>query len=212
MDTLGTVAILGYGPVGQHLTALLHDGGYEVVVGVRNPEVLAAGDVPPAVQCVRWRAAAEVADVIVLAVPYDAINDIVAGWPAGGAARIVVDPTNPIALSPDGQIVSGLDGDETVGTRLAKLLPSETVVRAFTHVMAELLAVRGRRQPGLWAMAVAGDDSSAKEMVGELVKATGFAPVDIGGLAESAPLDPGGVLFPQMFTVAGMKRRLLEGA
>lgn len=211
MDRQSRIAIVGYGPIGQHLTASLRGEWRDVVVGVRSPERLAPEAVPPGVQCVDWRSAVDRASVVILAVPHGAVADIVASWPAGIADRIVVDPTNPVALSPDGHIITGLDGSDTVGSRLAQLLPSAIVVRAFTHVMEELLAVRGRRQPGLWAMAIAGDDSSAKETVSELVKATGFVPVDIGGLADSAPLDPGGALFPQMFTVAGMKRRLLEG-
>lgn len=212
MDRPNKIAIVGYGPIGQHLTALLHEQGYDVVVGVRSPERLALTSIPIGVQSLHWRPAVAGASVVVLAVPHEAVDDIVAGWPTDGASRIVVDPTNPVALSPEGHVVSGLDGGGTVGTRLAKLLPSVAVVRAFTHVMEELLAVRGRRQPGLWAMAIAGDDDTAKETVGEIVKATGFVPVDIGGLADSAPLDPGGTLFPQMFTVADMKRRLRESA
>jgi predicted dinucleotide-binding enzyme len=211
MDRPSKIAIVGYGPIGRHLTALLRDEGHDVVVGTRNPERLASCVVPPGVQCMQWRSAVDCASVVVLAVPYTAVDDLVASWPTGGAGRIMVAPTNPVAVSPDGHIVTGLDGDDTVGTRLAKLWPAMTVVRAFTHVMEELLAVRGRLQPGLWAMAIAGDDSTAKGIAGELVKATGFVPVDIGGLADSAPLDPGGALFPQMFTVADMKRRLLEG-
>ncbi|OJF15808.1 NADPH-dependent F420 reductase [Couchioplanes caeruleus] len=212
MDGPGRIAIVGYGPVGRALTALLRDEGHDVIIGSRDPDRLTSGIVAADVPCMDWRSAVERADVVVLAVPYVAVDDVVADWPTGGAGRIVVDPTNPVALSPDGHIISGLDGNDTVGSRLAKSLRSVIVVRAFTHVMEELLAVRGRRQPGLWAMAIAGDDSRAKATVGDIVKATGFVPVDIGSLAKSAPLDPGGVLFPQMFTVADMKRRLREGS
>ncbi len=66
--------------------------------------------------------------------------------------------------------------------------------------MDESLAYRGLRQPGFWAIAVAGDDPEANKIVHDLVRATGFVPVHIGTLAESAPLDPGGVIFPHMFT------------
>jgi predicted dinucleotide-binding enzyme len=211
MDRPSRIAVVGYGPIGRHLTTLWQEKGHDVVVGVRAPERLAEGSVPSGVQLLDWRPAVAGASIVVLAVPHDAVADIVANWPADDVARIVVDPTNPLALGPDGRIVSGLAGADTVGSRLAKRLPSVTVVRAFTHVMEELLAARGRRQPGLWAMAIAGDDDEAKAAVGELVTATGFVPVDLGGLADSGPLDPGGVLFPQMFTVADMRRRLLEG-
>ena len=62
--------------------------------------------------------------------------------------------------------------------------------------------------PGLFAVAIAGDDPVAKLTVSELVNDAGFVPVDIGTLAESAPLDPSGVLFPHLFTPADMKLAL----
>ncbi|WP_207229988.1 NADPH-dependent F420 reductase [Krasilnikovia cinnamomea] len=206
------IAVVGYGAIGRALTAHWHEAGRDIVVGSRNPDLLKSADVPVGVPCVDWRSAVERATVVVLAVPHPAVADIVAGWPTGATDRIVVDPTNPVGLSADGRIVSSLDGAGTVGSRLASSLPSARVVRAFTHVMDELLVSRGRRQPGMWAVAVAGDDAAAKAVVGDLVTATGFVPVDIGGLAASAPLDPGGALFPQMFTVADMRRRLAESA
>jgi predicted dinucleotide-binding enzyme len=74
--------------------------------------------------------------------------------------------------------------------------------------MEELLVSRGTKMPGLFAVAIAGDDPIAKSAVADLVTDTGFVPVDIGTLAESAPLDPGGVLFPHVFTPADMRQAL----
>ena len=91
---------------------------------------------------------------------------------------------------------------------MAQRLPHSLVVRAFSHVMDELLVSRGSSQSGLWAMAIAGDDPVAKQIVGALVRDAGFVPVDIGTLAESLPLDPGGALFPHMFTEADMRAML----
>ncbi|WP_433345618.1 hypothetical protein ACQP25_24595 [Microtetraspora malaysiensis] len=67
-------------------------------------------------------------------------------------------------------------------------------------------------QPGFWAMVVAGDDPEANAIVHALVRATGFVPVHIGTLAESAPLDPGGVLFPHMFTPADLTAQISASA
>jgi 8-hydroxy-5-deazaflavin:NADPH oxidoreductase len=74
--------------------------------------------------------------------------------------------------------------------------------------MDELLVSRGTSQTGFWAVAIAGDVPAAKLLVAELVRDTGFIPVDIGVLAKSAPLDPGGILFPHMFTEADMRAAL----
>lgn len=102
--------------------------------------------------------------------------------------------------------MSTLGDSLTEGSYLAKLLPNSTVVHAFSHIMEELLVSRGTHQPGLFAVAIAGDDRDAKSIVSRLVLDTGFVPVDIGELKESAPLDPGGFLFPHVYTPSDMKR------
>ena len=49
--------------------------------------------------------------------------------------------------------------------------------------MDELLISRGSKQPGLFAVTIAGDKQNEKSIVAELVNDTGFVPVDIGTLA-----------------------------
>jgi predicted dinucleotide-binding enzyme len=71
--------------------------------------------------------------------------------------------------------------------------------------MDELLWSRGTQQRHFWGMAVAGDAENAKSIVAGLVSDAGFTPIDIGTLDESLPLDPGGVLFPHMFTPADLQ-------
>lgn len=122
--------------------------------------------------------------------------------------KIIIDATNPFSLSQEGHVISTLGPNVTAGTYMAKLLPESIVVRAFTHIMDELLVSGGTKQPGLFAIAIAGDDPAAKLIVADLVNDTGFVPVDIGTLSESAPLDRGGKLFPHVFTVADMKLAL----
>jgi hypothetical protein len=57
-----------------------------------------------------------------------------------------------------------------------------------------------------------GDDQAAKQVASKLVCDTGFVPVDIGTLAESSSLDPGGELFPHVYTEADMRAVLGNGA
>jgi hypothetical protein len=61
--------------------------------------------------------------------------------------------------------------------------------------------------PMLLGVAVAGDDPSAKQVVERLTREIGFTPVDLGGLADSAPLDPGGALWAPV-TAGDLRARL----
>ena len=206
-----SIAIIGAGKIGQAVGQLWLHAGHSVCFGSRSPQKLSSFvEAMGARACVKSiEAAADEGEIIFLAVPYQAVNELIPPLHPLLSGKIVIDATNPFALSPEGRIVSSLATETTAGSRMASLLPESKVVRAFTHIMDELLVSRGSTQSGLWAMAIAGDDSEAKHVVSELVRDAGFVPVDIGSLANSSPLDPGGKLFPHMFTEADMKASLL---
>jgi predicted dinucleotide-binding enzyme len=88
---------------------------------------------------------------------------------------------------------------------MARKRPDSAVVRAFSHIPDELLWPRGSEQRLYWAMAIAGDDPDAKDIVAGLVHDAGWAPVDLGGLDDSAALDPGGAVFHLFYTEAEMR-------
>lgn len=203
-----TVAILGVGGIGLPIARLWSRAGHELVLGSRDPEGLRARIEPYAIngETTTLVDAAARADVALLAVPYLALAEVIDLVGPALADTIVIDATNPMGLSPDGHIISTLGEEGTSGETTAKLLPGSQVVRAFSHVMEELLWPRGTAQSQFWGMAVAGDDTQSMEVATSLVGEAGFVPVDIGTLGESQPLDPGGVLFPHMFTPADLAR------
>lgn len=208
------ISILGAGNIGMALATLWSRAGHSVCLGARDPDKVQAivNEQALSVAVKSIEDAARAFNIIVLAVSYSALTDIIPKIKNDLAGKIIIDATNPFGLSPEGHVISTLGPNLTEGTYMASLLPNSTVIRAFSHIMDELLLSRGTRQPGLFAMAIAGDDSNAKSQVADLVRDTGFVSVDIGTLAESAPLDPGGILFPQFFTVADMKLTLKNRA
>lgn len=208
--TVRRLGILGAGQIGRPIGRHWIRAGHAVAFGSRTPDKLT-----PFIESLGERAraaslpqAASDSDIVLLSVPYAAVDAVLDDVGASLTGKIVIDATNPFGISSDGRIVSTLDDGVTAGSRMAERLPESTVVRAFSHVMNELLESRGTAQPMVWAMALAGDDPDAKRVVADLVRDTGFSPVDLGRLADSGPLDPGGLLFPNMFTEADMRARL----
>lgn len=201
------IGVLGAGnigrPIGRHWLA----AGHKVTFGSRAPERLAefVDGLGPAATAATLAEAADASDILLLSVPYPAWEELLNAVGDKLAGKLVIDATNPMGLSSEGRIISTLEPGITQGRRTAKLLPDSTIVRAFTHVMDELLWSRGTEQRHFWGMAYAGDDVAAKELVAQLVSETGFTPVDLGGLDESAALDPGGAVFPHMFTPADLR-------
>jgi predicted dinucleotide-binding enzyme len=93
------------------------------------------------------------------------------------------------------------DGEEELVSESdwMSLLPSTRIVRAFASVPVEaftLIADRETRtaHDGL-AVPLAGDDAAAKEVVAEFMRQIGVEPFDLGRLAVSYVMEPGGPLW-----------------
>ena len=109
-------------------------------------------------------------EVVVLAVPAAAAPDVLAqAGPLKG--RILVDATNNLSGGPE-------------GLAIAALAPEARVVKAFNTVFATFMHDTPPERPA--SLVICGDDAGAKEVVGELVRAAGFEPVDLGG-SEQTP-------------------------
>src|SRR6187549_4055827 len=113
------IAILGKGNVGSALARGLARS-YSYVKSVGN-------DKPAQLQ------AATQAEVVILAVPFPALDDVVKNLGAALDGKVVVDATN--ALTPDYQLAVGFT---TSGAEeLQKKLPQARVVKAFNTVFAQ---------------------------------------------------------------------------
>jgi 8-hydroxy-5-deazaflavin:NADPH oxidoreductase len=203
--TARRLAVIGTGKIGRAAGRLWLAAGHEVVFGSRSPERAPA---IPGLNgrggIVSQREAAETGEIVMLAVPGETVDALLTDIGDKLAGKIVIDATNQFAYSA-GRWVSTLDPGLTEGRRLARALPNSIVVRAFSHVPDELLWPRGTEQRLYWAMAIAGDDPDGKAVVADLVRDAGWVPVDLGGLDESAALDPGGAVFHLFFTETEMR-------
>lgn len=137
------------------------------------------------------------ADVVVLAVPFDAVRDLV-GRVSDWQGRIIVDATNAIdysTFSPadlGGRASSDVVEEWAAGAR---------VVKAFGHTWAKVLA----RDPqdgrgGRRVLFVSGNDEQANGVVAELISSFGFEAVDLGRNADGGLLQQfGGPLTTKSF-------------
>ena len=164
------IAIIGAGSVGRALgEGLTRQSGIEVVHGVRDPGDRRHADLGD-VAAIDEAAAGS--DLIVLAVPADAVGSVV---PALGlaAGQHVVDATNAVRTPVP-------DGHGSMGAFVASLLPDGvSLAKAFNTIGAELLG-DGRLGDQRLFLPIAGDDD-AVEAVTPLAAGLGFEPVALGG-------------------------------
>lgn len=165
--------MLGAGRVGTTLAGRWAAGGHDVVYGVRDPESSrhsGLGSVASTADAVRG------ADVVLLALPFPAVEGVVRGLELSGA--IVVDATNPLGAVADG---SGAE-------RIAEWAPGAHVVKAFNTTGFENMADPAY-PTGSATMLVAGDDAAAKEAALSLAAELGFDAIDAGPLAAARELE-----------------------
>ena len=180
------VAIIGTGNVGSAIAKAATTAGHTVTMAGRDgTEQLATLAEELGVEVTNSNAAAVGdSDLVVLAVPYGALNEVVAGIADHVGDKIVLDVTNPLKGD-----LSGLQTDGTSGAELVqKQLPQARVVKAFNTVFASNQAsatVDGVQLDGF----VAGDDPDAKKHVLYLLEEVGFRPIDVGPLSAARYLE-----------------------
>ncbi|MGY1727372.1 NADPH-dependent F420 reductase [Geodermatophilus sp. SYSU D01062] len=214
MTTLG---IIGAGHIGTALAQAATDLGYDVVLAnSRGPETLAGlvdalADRPSRRGTVRAATAAEAGaagDLVVVTVPLRAVPDIPVEPLAG---KVVVD-TNNYYPERDGHVPALDEGTTTSSQLLQDHLPTSRVVKAFNHIAAGQITARRTPSgtPHRRALAVAGDDASAREVVASFIDEVGFDVLDLGPLAESWRIEPGTAGYGPDLDLEGLRRATAE--
>ena len=179
------IVIAGSGNVGRALADGWRKAGHGVTFAMREPDGPKAAELKQkGFGVVPLNGAATTADVIVLAVPWSAVETTIEAL-GSLAGKILIDTTDPIKSKRELALGFGDSGGETV----ARLGSGARVVKAFSTTGAGNMA-DSKYPGGKLMMAVAGDDASAKEVVMSLVAELGFDPVDTGPLAMSRYLEP----------------------
>lgn len=173
------VAVIGKGNVGASIGQGLERAGYEVRL---------VGNDPP-----RVREAASRGEVIILAVPYAAVDEVIREMGGAAAGKTLVDASN--ALTPDFHLALGFT--TSAAEELQKKAPSAKVVKAFNTVFAQHMA-SGQVKGAALTLFVAGDDQDAKDQVLTLGRDIGFDSVDAGPLKNARWLETLGYLNIQL--------------
>ena len=198
-----TIGILGSGHVGSSLARAAIAHGYDVVISnSQGPDTLTglARDLGPRARAATAAGAAAAGDFAIVAIPVTAIDQVPVEPLAG---KVVIATVN---YFPDrlGHIAEIDNGTTTAPGLLQARLPTSKVVRAFSMIDAADMSGDGHPagDPKRRALALAGDDPAAKQVVASLYDEFGFDAVDIGGLDESWRVDAGQPAFVTRQNVA----------
>ena len=168
------VSIIGTGTMGQAIAGVVTRGGNTV-------ELLGHGEAETPVT----------GELVVLAVPYSAVGEVVAQRGDSLAGKVVVDITNPVNFETFDSLVVAPDG--SAAAEIAAALPRSRMVKAFNTTFGGTLT-GGTVGPLTTTVLIAGDDADAKSLVTDVVTAGGLRAIDAGSLRRARELEALGFL------------------
>jgi len=168
------VSIIGTGNMGQAISGIVTKGGNTV-------ELLGHSDSGKPVT----------GEIVVLAVPYPALADVLAAHGDQLAGKVVVDITNPLDFQTFDSLT--VPADSSAAAEIAASLPQSRVIKAFNTNFAATLASGTAGQVPTTVL-IAGDDTQAKALLGEVITAGGLRAIDAGALRRARELEALGFL------------------
>jgi predicted dinucleotide-binding enzyme len=181
------VGIIGRGGMADALGTQWRRAGHEVVAGSRSDGGL--------------RKAAEAGtDAVLLAVPYEAVVEVVEGLGEALRGKVLIDCTNPVGR--DFGLLTA--GGASAAERIASAAPSAHVVKAFNLCHENVW----RLTPPVFdgrplAVPLCGDDEGALTVVRRLVRDLGCEPLDAGGLDRAGLVEATAALLIRLWVGEG---------
>jgi NADPH-dependent F420 reductase len=206
MQTKQTIAIIGAtGNMGSAIARSISKGPYRLLLKASKQDELDAlvNDIQsknPSAEVESAICPTEAsweADIIILAVPYEAEKDIAPQIKNVASQKIVISIANPLNQNYDGLVTAP---GTSAAEELQKLLPNSKIVKAFNTTFASDFSepvINGTQVDAF----VAGNDEEALQTVSELVATAGFNPIIAGDLSVSRTLENMQLLLIQL----GMK-------
>ena len=179
------IAIIGAGNVGGGLAEAAVLAGHDVVISASSRDsAQATAARTGATAAASNIEAVNAAEVVVLAVPYGAVADLVGELAGPLNGKVLIDATNPLSDDYSDLVTSGISAAE----QLQQQVPAVKVVKGLNTVFAGryLAPVEGGQPMDAF---LAGDDEQATSTAAQLVSSLGFRPVDLGGLRMARTLE-----------------------
>jgi predicted dinucleotide-binding enzyme len=189
--------------MGAAIAGVVVNGGNTVQVLTKDPQK-ASAVIPAATHGVVGEPIT--GDIVVLALPYAAVCDVLSNYAGKLDGKVVVDITNPVDFATFDSLVVPVGS--SAAAVLAEALPGASVLKAFNTTFAATLA-SGTVGAESTTVLIAGDDADAKAALAGVIEAGGLRAVDAGSLKRAHELESLGFL--QLSLAAGNKTSWTSG-
>jgi 8-hydroxy-5-deazaflavin:NADPH oxidoreductase len=184
---MSTISIIGSGGMAAAIGGLAAKAGHTVEVMSRDAaKARALAEQVGAGATTGTFGAAPAGDIVILAVPYSAVLDVVRQYGKELAGKLLVDITNPI----NSDFTDFVTPEDSFGAQeIAKAAPANAhIVKAFNTQFFHVLAA-GPVEGHPLDVFLAGDDAQAKARVSAFVESLGLRPMDAGQLPMARTLE-----------------------
>lgn len=184
---MSTISIIGSGGMAAAIGGLAAKAGHIVEVMSRDAaKARALAEQIGAGATTGTFGTAPAGDIVILAVPYSAVLEVVKQYGEELAGKLLVDITNPVA--PD--FASFVTPEDSFGAQeIAKVAPGDAeVIKAFNTHFSHVLAA-GPVEGHSLDVFIAGDDAQAKARVSAFIESLGLRPMDVGPLLMARTLE-----------------------
>jgi len=192
MTTTSKVAVIGLGNIGKTVAQNFVKGNRPVIIASRKLEdaTRLATELGSLATASETSEAIKNADIIVLSVWFNTIQELFEQYTSELQGKIIIDPSNPIAPDENGGFKKIIDADKSAGQLNANLLPQGAkLVKAFGTLGAATLSSSAFQTPEKAVLFYTNDDESLDTVTEQLIKDGGFDAVKVGGLNQSIRIE-----------------------
>jgi len=192
MTTKSKIAIIGLGNIGKTIAQNAVKGNRPVYIASRKKEdaTALAQELGNLATPSDTADAIKNADIIVLSVWFNTIQELFEQYGTELAGKIIIDPSNPIAPDENGGFKKIIGEKESAGQLNAAILPKgATLVKAFGTLGAGSLAAAAYQHPEKSVLFYASDDATVDNSIEEFILDNGFDAVKVGGLDQSIRIE-----------------------
>ena len=191
MNTKSKVAVIGLGNIGTTVATNLVKGNRSVILADRTIEKAKtlSQKLGSLAQPMDIASAIKEADIIVFAVWFNAIKELLYQYATELEGKIIVDPSNPIAPDEKGGFKKIIGDKESAGEIIAELLPKNAKLAKALGTLGVASLASAAFQKSANVLFYATDDISINADIEQLIRDNGFEPVRVGDIDQSIRIE-----------------------
>jgi len=185
------VAVIGLGNIGKAVATNLVKGNRAVIVADRTAAKAKelSQKLGNLAQPMEISEAIRHADIIVFAVWFNAVKELVQQYAIELQGKILVDPSNPIAPDEQGGFKKIIGDNESAGEIISSLLPQNAKLVKALGTLSVTSLVNAAFQKPANVLFYATDDTGINADIEQLIHDNGFEPVHVGGIDQSIRIE-----------------------